>query len=325
MTRELPPPPPVLRDFLYIDIARVRSFLAQMSEGVPEQLVSAISSSHGRQGGLRLPPISFELTGGDQQRIEETRSLNDILFVLFEEAAESLGWLTDITDIASAPTSWTSGELQRLLPPSTIIRVTGGTRLIDATHVRTTLERVLSVMQTVMSFASPQGATARPSGSQRGQARARSNQSQQLPGGVTVAQVKAIGSLFEALMPAGVSVKVMPCGAGNPSFALSGTLLERAEYLEPERAALFSRYGVTASDWTVVGVITRSAETAVPDLDNMPSMTDASGSLDRAAFERFAEVLLSYLEQVGMTEAPRASEIGITPLAVYRVVPHHAI
>ncbi len=29
--------------------------------------------------------------------------MSDMLFVLFEEAAESLGWLRDISDIASNP------------------------------------------------------------------------------------------------------------------------------------------------------------------------------------------------------------------------------
>jgi hypothetical protein len=123
-------------------------------------------------------------------------------------------------------------------------------------------------------------------------------------------------------MPAGISVTIMPCGSDHPSFALSGTLLDRADYLEPERAALFSRYGVTPSEWTIVAVVTRSREeTTLPDLSNVPSLTHADGVLNRDAFEGFAETMLSYLEQVGMTEAPQAPAVGITPLAIYRIVP----
>jgi hypothetical protein len=323
MTAELPPPPPVLRDFLYVDIARVRSLLAQMSEGVPEQLVAAMTRARDRRGGLNLPPVSFELKGGSEDRREETRSMSDMLFVLFEEAAESLGWLQDISDTAADPISWSSGELPSSLPPSAMIRVTGPTRLVDATHFSATLERFSSIMQMVMSLQPQQGASGRTTGGQRGQARSGRPQERQLPGGVTPSQVEKIGKLYQSLMPAGISAKVMPCGTDYPSYALSGVLLDRAEYLEPERAAIFSRFGVVPSEWTVVGTITRSEKAGIPDISNAPSITNADGTLDRNAFERFAELTLSYLEQVGMTEAPRAPEIGITPLAIYRVVPHN--
>jgi hypothetical protein len=312
----------VLRDFLYVDIARVRSFLAQMAEGVPQQLVTAMSDTRQRQGGVQLPPFSLQIAGTNENRTEETRSLNDSLFLLFEEAAESLGWLVDISQEAAELESWTSGDLHRRLEPSSIIRVTGSTRLVDATHFRMTLERVLAIMQTIMAFSSGDAAAATGNRSHRGQARGQSASREQLPAGISATQFKAVGSLYESLMPAGISVKVMPCGQDYPAFALSGTLLDRAEYLEPERAALFSRYGVTPSDWTIVAVVTRSkGETAAPDLSNVPSLTNADGSLDRDAFEGFAQTMLNYLEQVGMTEAPQAPAIGITPLAVYRVVP----
>jgi hypothetical protein len=295
-----------------------------MSEGVPEQLVAAVTNSRGRKGGLNLPPVSFELSGGGERRQEETRSMSDMLFVLFEEAAESLGWLRDISDIACNPVSWASGDLHKSLPASTMIRVTGPTRLVDATHFSATLERFTSIMQMAMALQSQQGAPAQANRGQRGQARP-GQQPKLLPGGIKTSQVEAIGKLYQSLMPAGISAKVMPCGAGYPSYALSGVLLDRAEYLEPERAAIFSRFGVVPSDWTTVGTITRSEKAEVPDLSNAPAITNADGTLDRSAFEKFAELMLSYLEQVGMTEAPRAPEIGITPLAIYRVIPYNPL
>jgi hypothetical protein len=322
---------PILRDFLYVDIARVRSFLAQMAEGVPEQLVSAVSSGRQRQGGLQLPPISFQATGSNNRQMEETRSLNDSLFMLFEEAAESLGWLRDISEEAADMDAWASGRLHQSLPASSIIRITSSTRLVDATHFRTTLERVVWIMQAVgdvsgtATQAATRGSGGRPgSGAQRQghQQRRAAARQDELPGGVSAKQVNAIGSLVESLMPAGLSINIMPLGEANSRFALSGTLLDRAEYLEPERAALFGRYGVAPSEWTTVALVTRSTENAArPDLDNLGEITNADGSLNRDAFEAMASGLLTYLEQVGMTEAPQAPGIGVTPLGIYRLVP----
>jgi hypothetical protein len=54
------------------------------------------------------------------------------------------------------------------------------------------------------------------------------------------------------------------------------------------------------------------------------AVTSADGSLNRDAFEAMASAMLGYLEQIGMTEAPQAPGIGITPLAIYRLVPQVA-
>ncbi len=195
----------------------------------------------------------------------------------------------------------------------TMIRVTGPTRLIDPSHFKATLDRFSSIMKMVGSWQTQQGSVSQAAGGQRGQARGGRAQLRQLPGGISTSKLEAIGGIIQALIPGGVSAKVMPCGTEHPSYALSGVLLDRSDYLEPERAAIFSRFGVLPSDWTMVGTVTRSERAEIPDLSNPPSITGADDHLDRNALENLAEITLNYLEQTGMTESPRAPEIGITP------------
>src|SRR5947208_9118423 len=68
---------PVLRDFFYLDIDRVRSLVAQLREGMPEA-VERQTVHHGR-GGLKLVEYAYERTQ------TETRSVHHYIFSLLEE------------------------------------------------------------------------------------------------------------------------------------------------------------------------------------------------------------------------------------------------
>jgi hypothetical protein len=115
----------------------------------------------------------------------------------------------------------------------------------------------------------------------------------------------------------------MPCGADHPEACFSGVLLDRSDYIDPERFAIFSRYGSRLRDWTVVGTVTRISTPRTPavTLESLASeVLTPQGLLDRNRLEDMLNKLLEYCEAQGITEGPRWPSIVITPLAVYQQV-----
>ena len=47
-----------------------------------------------------------------------------------------------------------------------------------------------------------------------------------------------IREVLENLLAGGVGLRMLPCGHGEPECGFGGTLLDRSDYIEPERAAL---------------------------------------------------------------------------------------
>jgi hypothetical protein len=116
--------------------------LAQLAGGAPD-IVSERTSKFSRLGGtLGIPGFSIE--GGAERHTEqeESRSLTDLTFVLFEESAEAVGLLREISDEAAIEANWRSGRLHTSLELSQLIRVTAPVRLLDPIHFEASLNRI---------------------------------------------------------------------------------------------------------------------------------------------------------------------------------------
>ena len=127
-----------------------------------------------------------------------------------------------------------------------------------------------------------------------------------------------LGDFVGSLLGGGISMRCMPCGEGVPDCAFSGVLLDRSAYIEPERAAIFGRFGPTPANWTLVALVTRfgskgtSSEFAVP-----PGLGEGPS---RLAVEELVVSLLAFLEGLGVADAPAWPTIAVTPLALYRLL-----
>ncbi|WP_143544454.1 MULTISPECIES: DUF6414 family protein [unclassified Rhodococcus (in: high G+C Gram-positive bacteria)] len=283
---------PFLRDFFYVDADRVRSLLAQLYEGVPEQVKQSEESHKKWMVGLR--GLGTVLRESDSSAAaEETRALSDLHFAMFEEAAEATGFLTDVTDIASDPKRWKRSKLHRVLHEGDLVRFSAPTRIIDPRHITSTLQR----QDAAFGGTNPK------------------------PGGVEFSQVN---KFVEALYGPGVVVRSFPAGLEEPECNFVGTLLDDPRYIEQERTSLFVRHGVDAQQWTVVGQIARlpvqgpSSQFALGSFQDM--FSQGTQSLGRAKLEEFLSQVVGMIERTGLSEAPQHPGIVITPLAVYREI-----
>jgi hypothetical protein len=141
---------------------------------------------------------------------------------------------------------------------------------------------------------------------------------QEFTGGISLNQLTSIRDFIEAFASNSIIVRVLPFGVEHSEYHFAGTLLSRNEYIQPEREALFSRYGTSLKDWTIVMQVARipsPSTTQAPDFGKSFAGNDA---LDRSALENTVGNLVSYMETLGIAEGAKYTAVSVTVLAIYR-------
>jgi hypothetical protein len=262
--------------------------LSQLHQGVPEKIEAVNEKLSRWDAGVKAVGV-IDRAKQEIDRNAETRTLGDLHFSIFEEAAEVAGFLLDVTEEASSASNWANGTIGRLVDDYKVIRITCPTRILDAHHFSNTLEHVIN-------------AGIVPKGPQR-------------------VAMEGVKKAIRMMYPPGINILALPVSREHDTYTFSGTLLERSEYIEPERATLLARHGAKPSEWTTVGLVTRAGRrTGSPALGAMPGLGDGK-TLNRRKLEEVIESVTDYLEAAGLSEAPTSPGIAIIPLAVYRTIP----
>lgn len=106
-----------IRDYLYVNVERVRSLLAQFASGSPETVTRSEQKQKNASLNFSIVSASLSLSRGEQY----SSSLKDLAFAIMEDSAEETGFLREITDLASNPKRWKRGTLAKALPAGSII------------------------------------------------------------------------------------------------------------------------------------------------------------------------------------------------------------
>ena len=312
--------PDYLLDFLYVDVGRVRSYLAQLAGGVAETASDAIARTRGLTAEGGLPVAKGGRATSTTETWATTRALGDLIVPAFEEEAAAAGFLIDVSHDYSDPESWYRGDVHAALPVGSIIRHTGPARMFDAVHLSQLVQHFEGMVDAMLRLSGAGGGGSHKSGG-RATPKGAATDIAGLRG--INKMTEPIRRLIENLLAGGISLRTFPCGADNPDCGFGGLLLDRSDYIEPERGAVFARHGVAVSDWTVVGVVTRVSERAarreMEDVDP-GAMIRESGGINRPALEGLVLQFLEVFEGLGMSEGPAWPSITITPLAVYRAI-----
>jgi hypothetical protein len=145
--------------------------------------------------------------------------------------------------------------------------------------------------------------------------------------------VGLISDVMASLLGEEIALRVLPCGREYPEYSFGGVLLNRSDYLQKEREALFSRFGSFLSGWTFVMQVETvpyqvliDTETDSPDTEADSTASEANllrpdEQVSRAGTEQMALDLMRQVEHIGFSEGPRWPAITVTPLGIYRVVP----
>lgn len=308
-----------LRDFLYLDSERVRSLLAQLDGGVVEQVVEAAKrSAQGRAGAKVFGVFDLRGTLVRERASEQTKTLQDAVYLLFEEAASESGLFASVD--LEHPAAWEMGSVHEQLREAQLIRCTAPARILDSRLVRARTDRFLEWMKIAASL-DPSVAAKLGQVAKNKRGKALDDLMREQLDGTSPDEIRRIAEFMELFLGGQILLRQFPCGPGHPAYALVGTLLDRAGYLQEERDALFAKYGSGVSEWTMVGQVA-----TVPEPDKMedPDFELFEGSedkIDRTQFEEIGANLMHLMERIGIAEGPTYPAVPVTPLAVFREVP----
>jgi hypothetical protein len=262
-----------VRQFLYIDVDRVRSYLAQLDEGVLESVVDRAGSDKGAKISAQLFGVGPEGSISGTSGREESRSMQDLTFSYFEENANSKGWILDLDESYSDPDSWDTSAVHDTLAEGQLIRVTSQAQVFDATFFRQRLDRLRAFSRAVIEVSSSDALAGK---SQRDRDRIIAQAERQMWDGTDPSLVGAISDVMVSLLGEEIALRVLPCGREHPEYSFGGVLLNRSDYLQKEREALFSRFGSFLSGWTFVMQVETVPYQMPPQDEGADSTSEAS-------------------------------------------------
>lgn len=313
------------REFLYVDTQRVKSLLAHMDGGLVEQTKAGHIDNVKADAQAKLMGFGGGAGYSHDWKREEQKSLQDVVFSLFEDTADENGYITDATNDYYVPERWADGTIQNGLEAAQIIRITCEVQMLDGGLFESRLERYLSMIDSLARLG------VKTDGLKPIKGKSVEKQKEEMLRKAREAILKdipeefvrAMGGFMQSFLGEDIAMRALPCGEEHLEFGFSGSLLNRAEYIQAEREHLFSRYGTYMSNWTCLLQVA-----TVPDqvkhktnLANDTNFLLPSGTISRAATARGASDLLGVMEGIGILDGPRWPTVSVTPLGIYRDVP----
>lgn len=297
-----------IRDFIYLDVERVRSFVAQGGGGVPTERSNAAEHQAGggtsASGGI---PLIASVKGQAEYHYlrthTETRSVQDAIFDEFIATLRPL----DISAVGPWPDS-------TVAPDGRLVLVQGFVKLIDYEVSLDTLRAFPKVTAAYEKFNRSMSGARPNSGAPS--ARRGSDQSKSAASPFSTTQMETLGPLVEQLsklvgtnLTDFVRIKVVP-NLERPDEAVVGDgHRENFRYPSAILSSLYPR-GIAAG-WSCVGVVHRADTSELPASPGRATMGD---------------MLESLLDSLGGLEAFRqtapAPAVAMTPLAIYRTLIH---
>lgn len=299
-----------LRDFIYLDVERVKSLLAQLDRGLLSERSDSIGSSKSVEGkaGVSLPAL-LEVGGAGQyvttDQMTETRTLHDFVYTQTEERLLELDRLKVLPDDFTS-TRLLNQEVRASLSPVEYVLVRGRVAFSDYRYMTTMLDNLNDISRILTSFSYQerfQGASGKDKEMiNREMTREISNNK------LDDNYVKNLKKLFDLFLKDRLILRVVPF-LDDPNIRVVGPL--QLSLLRESLEDIRYKFGSSpTTDWTVFGQIA-----SVPQEHNAREALNLtfSNDLDRA-LEGVFESLRGVEDQFRVTYP----EIAITPIAIYR-------
>jgi len=316
-----------LREYLYVDTDKVAGLASQLYDGMPERATNLAA----RRAHLGIDVKLFDAGRSKSTEDSTERNLADTVFKDLELDLEALGLLEDVSEDLATSETWTSlGDLVR---PGQILRITAPGSLFHAAQLSGALINMATAAHGLSELsqddapaeapvvpprAKPQGQkkTQKPSVTPVGDRRFPEDD---LPLGDVVpylnlprAQLSGIIKLVRGIFAEGMHLHQRPRGIEGP--IVSARLEAGRRFLDSSPEILFSRYGLSEQQWTVVGVVGQTSNQDDGDFDF--EISNDNGTLNRAKLVKLVNELLVQTE--GFVDLPQGEGFTLVPIAVYR-------
>lgn len=333
----------ILREFLYVDVPKVRGLLAQLDEGIAESTVTGESTQKTTGGGLK-GVVGHQVEWGETNQVNKT--LGDALFPILEEAMETEGLLADISEELTNSEFWESGDLRDQYPAGSLVRISAEGHLFDSRFVGRSITNFAATSIGLQNLDAvdagpsetmpPVPPKAKRGGSgQKGPKPPRKavpadwavrpieaeipGDFSALDGELTGRSLHGVILVSRGVYSPGLYLNLHPC-VGEKSYVVSARLEEGRSFLDSEPDVLFARYGVGQQEWTIVGVVGHHGLPRVEPDFSSGNFIDSDGNVVRAAFSEFVNSFVQFLGGLGFVDLVQAPAFSVVPIAVYRVL-----
>ncbi|NOQ22245.1 MAG: hypothetical protein GQ565_06310 [Candidatus Aegiribacteria sp.] len=296
-----------VRDFIYLDMERVRSIVAQLEEGLIESYTKTTGEGTEGTGGVEGGLLGIvKLAGGVkfllERRETETKTLHDHVYNKVEEALLSQGTVIRIPGDISAP-AVADGTYVDSIDETSFVLASGRVAINDFANMRTYLDS-FNKMAAFIAYCSG------VSGKDDESVQDRNKRTKQLEQGMKLDKklIDGFKLTFDLFYGERVAIKLTPYDE-YPDFRLVGDLNEI--FLRDKLSSITYKYGSSpVSEWTILGQVASIPPETPPEI---PKAT--RGSAIPLALEGVFDAYRG-LEQ--MAQSVVYPEIAITPIAIYR-------
>jgi hypothetical protein len=298
-----------LKDFIYLDIDRVRSFVAQLYQGVPEAFEEKKGTEKTGKGeaGVDIPGLVKLGIGGDilyQRSATETRSAHHYLYSLFEQKLVELARLLKVDqnfEIAKwTPTSFEDG---------TFVLVHGKVQIVDYRSVVTAFQMLPRIAEIALTFQKQ----ALRQQLQSGKISQSQYDKEVGAAGVSAPSKKDVQQISEIVdkLYSGISrVKVFPFVSDDERRFVGNTTHEYFSTVPFN--PLMSSGLLSAANWYVMGLVN---STALCSSVTSPRWTEG---IVKNVEDSLEQVVFAMQEISKLTLSIEFPAISIVPIAIYR-------
>jgi hypothetical protein len=293
-----------LRDFLYLDSERVRSFAAQLLRGIPENLVTGTGNEFLAKSGFEGNAMGM-LKGkieGDYRFFRtqnETRSFHHYLYSLFEEQLEKEKMITGIDE---------SFDFSRWIPSNfhdgQFVKIQGVLRITDYNEIGNIMDMLPRIMETGMhltKFGSKDGQT-------NDQIKQNNREQEKTLRDLRSMQLNKLTDLIHSFYGDGVRIKVVP-NKNYPRNLFAGTGT-RANFYDSS-SGLNQKYGYEVdANWVTLGQIN------ISETSNEPVPLSTGNDIE----DGIEQLVLAMNQMTRIINSTRFPAITITPISIYRMV-----
>jgi hypothetical protein len=305
-------------DFLYLDIARIKSLLSQLNQGLVESVIERSVKSGEAKAGAKIFGLA-ELRGGLvlEKSIEQEKSLRDYLYTLFEEAAAEAGLLAPVVDLHDH-SSWKESRAQ--IKGGQLLKYTAPTRILNARHFRERIEATIGLAASLAGVVVSKDQANKVPEKQRDQETKAAGE-KMLGGKHIVLQMRSMGTFVDDFFNSQIIIRQFPCGMEFADCNLVGILSQEPGVLQDQPDTLFAKYGYGPSEWTVVSQVANIADENQPvEFPSVDPELMKGQEVQRQNLEAFIDSFMGRMQTLGLSAAARFPEISVTPLAVYHSV-----
>lgn len=289
------------RDFLYLDLERVQSIIAQLEKGVLEKVIEGKSAELEGKAGIAAGvlasslPLSFDARYASKSNAQSSKILHDYSFNLALEALEQNGLILE------GQNDWNRDDVP--LPDASFISVRGVATVLDYQLIKTLAENEFMI-NSLFGTTNEKG-YAKPKGRQQHKKQKSS-------------PLQDIALVVDAMMGDTIQIKL----DFSSQITLAGPL--KREFLREETRDFIFKYGGRPQEnWVMLAQVSqvtmplnklRSLNSLMSRV-NQFSADEMNTALD--AIDPLVDILSAFQAAIASVSYPA---IAVTPIAVYREI-----